>query len=161
MTSAAVDFLSGVAGGVTCVYIGQPLDTVKVKLQSFPHLYKSSLSCLKQTYLKDGIYRGLYAGTVPALAANIAENAILFMSYGMCQRAICVLSNKKDIYELNSLQNAVSGSLAAFFASIALCPTELVKCKLQAAREVSGSVGMYLNRKNKIHITFILKIIYE
>lgn len=66
------------------------------------------------------------------------------MSYGMCQRTICILSNKNDLNELNSLENAVSGSLAAFFASLALCPTELVKCKLQAAREISGSVAMYV-----------------
>jgi len=31
--------------------------------------------------------------------------------------------------------NGVSGFLAAFWSSLALCPTELVKCRLQAMRE--------------------------
>lgn len=44
-------------------------------------------SCFKTTFAKDGI-RGLYAGTVPALAANIAENSVLFAGYGVCQKAV-------------------------------------------------------------------------
>uniref|UniRef100_A0A8R1EFZ7 Mitochondrial carrier protein n=1 Tax=Caenorhabditis japonica TaxID=281687 RepID=A0A8R1EFZ7_CAEJA len=38
---------------------------------------------------------------------------------------------------MSPLQNAFSGSLAAVFAATVLCPTELVKCKLQAAREMN------------------------
>merc|ERR1712107_19259 len=49
------------------VYVGQPLDTVKVKMQTFPHLYPNLIECTKQTLLKDGVARGLYAGTVPLL----------------------------------------------------------------------------------------------
>jgi solute carrier family 25 ornithine transporter 2/15 len=41
-------------------------------MQTFPNLYKSAYKCFVETYAKDGIRRGLYAGTVPALAANIA-----------------------------------------------------------------------------------------
>lgn len=44
-------------------------------------------SCFKTTFASDGI-RGLYAGTVPALAANIAENSVLFAGYGVCQKAV-------------------------------------------------------------------------
>jgi solute carrier family 25 ornithine transporter 2/15 len=69
MSSASVDFFSGVAGGIACVYVGQPLDTIKVKLQTYPNLYKNAFTCLKQTYSRDGIYKGLYAGTVPALVS--------------------------------------------------------------------------------------------
>ncbi len=87
MNSAALcDFLSGIAGryfvffidfivkffnlGATAsVYIGQPLDTIKTKLQTFPHRYKNFIDCARKTFYKDGIH-GLYAGTVPALMAN-------------------------------------------------------------------------------------------
>ena len=31
---------------------------------------------------------GLYAGTVPSLAANVAENSILFAAYGACQKMV-------------------------------------------------------------------------
>lgn len=91
---------------------------------------------------KDGIYRGLYAGTVPALTANISENAVLFMSYGLCQKALLKATRKNETNDLNSLENALAGSSAAFFASLVLCPTELVKCRLQSAREISNSTSM-------------------
>lgn len=60
------------------VYVSQPLDTVKVKMQTFPHLYKGMSHCLVQTFKKDGFVRGLYAGTLPAVVANVAENSVLF-----------------------------------------------------------------------------------
>ena len=56
-----IDLLAGTAGGVANVYAGQPLDTVKVKVQTFPNLYSNWVVCLKDTYKLDGI-RGLYAG---------------------------------------------------------------------------------------------------
>lgn len=66
------------AGGVALVYVSQPLDTVKVKMQTFPHIYKGMVNCLTVTFKKDGIIRGLYAGTTPAIVANVAENSVLF-----------------------------------------------------------------------------------
>lgn len=58
--------------------VSQPLDTVKVKMQTFPSMYKGMSSCLLETFRKDGFIRGLYAGTLPAIIANVAENSILF-----------------------------------------------------------------------------------
>ena len=66
-------------GGVAWVYVSQPLDTVKVKMQAFPTVYKGMVDCLSQTFKKDGIVRGLYAGTLPSIAANVAENSVLFV----------------------------------------------------------------------------------
>jgi solute carrier family 25 ornithine transporter 2/15 len=68
------------------------------------------------------------------------------MSYGLCQKAICGITFKKDIQQLSSLENAMAGSSAAFFASLVLCPTELVKCKLQSAREMSNNTSMLVLR---------------
>lgn len=64
------------------------------------------------------------------------------MSYGLCQKAICKISFTNKVEELNSFQNALAGSSAAFFASLVLCPTELVKCRLQSARELSNSTNI-------------------
>lgn len=46
---------------------------------------------------------------------------------------------------MNTIENALAGSSAAFFASLVLCPTELVKCRLQSARETSNksNIGPY------------------
>lgn len=127
-----------ISAGIACVLVGQPLDTMKVKMQTFPHLYRNSLVCFKETLLKEG-FRGFYSGTVPALAANIAENSVLFCAYGVCQNAVQLIVKKETPQSLNALENASAGFLAAFFSSFSLCPTELIKCRLQAMRETRAS----------------------
>lgn len=161
-----IDLLAGSAGGTANVIVGQPLDTIKVKMQTFPHLYTNTMICFKQTLLKvcfcfffiifnhslikyslkEGIRKGLYAGTLPALLANVAENSVLFCAYGFCQK-IVQFTTKKD--SCNTLENATAGFLAAFFSSFTLCPTELIKCKLQALRETGkGSIGAFELTRN-------------
>ncbi|XP_037027453.1 mitochondrial ornithine transporter 1-like [Bradysia coprophila] len=132
----AIDFTGGSLGGVALVYVSQPLDTVKVKMQTFPHLYKGMMDCLVKTYRNDGFARGLYAGTIPAVVANVAENSVLFAAYGGCQSLMAKIEGKAEVNDLSPLSNATAGFLAAFFSSFTLCPTELIKCKLQALREV-------------------------
>ncbi len=90
---------------------------------------------------KEGIFRGLYAGTVPSLAANVAENSVLFAGYGICQKVIARAAGVSSVTELNTFHNGSAGFLAAFFSSLVLCPTELVKCRLQALRETQGGRG--------------------
>ncbi|KAF5280497.1 hypothetical protein FQA39_LY18042 [Lamprigera yunnana] len=121
--------------GVALVYVGQPLDTIKVKMQTFPTLYKGMGNCLKETLIVDGVRKGLYAGTVPALVSNITENSVLFLFYGLCQKFMQKVTHTEKVEDLSTFSNACSGFLAAFFSSVAICPTELVKCKLQAMYE--------------------------
>jgi solute carrier family 25 ornithine transporter 2/15 len=81
------------------------------------------------------------------MAASIAENSVLFCAYGFCQQF--VLYFKSNDQKVNStigqtksltvLDNALAGFFAAFFSSFTLCPTELIKCKLQALRETGHS----------------------
>lgn len=61
------------------MYVSQPLDTVKVKMQAFPTVYKGMSDCLIQTLKKDGVVRGWYAGSVPSVVANVSENSVLFV----------------------------------------------------------------------------------
>nr|NP_572639.2 uncharacterized protein Dmel_CG1628, isoform B [Drosophila melanogaster]AAF46607.2 uncharacterized protein Dmel_CG1628, isoform B [Drosophila melanogaster] len=135
-----IDFLAGSLGGAAQVYVSQPLDTVKVKLQTFPEAYRGMLDCFLSTYRKDGVLRGLYAGSVPAVFANVAENSVLFAAYGGCQKFVAFCVGKETAGDLTTVQNACAGSLAACFSTLTLCPTELIKCKLQALREMKNFV---------------------
>ncbi|XP_066602842.1 mitochondrial ornithine transporter 1 [Prorops nasuta] len=138
LISGVIDFLSGSLGGLASTYVGQPLDTVKVKMQTFPSMYKGMTNCFVSTLKSDGIRRGLYAGTIPAVVANVAENSVLFAAYGTCQKIIAHFLGLSKTEDLTSFGNACAGSFAAFFSSLTLCPTELIKCKLQAMREVES-----------------------
>nr|XP_040582108.1 mitochondrial ornithine transporter 1-like [Lepeophtheirus salmonis] len=137
-----VDFIAGSLGAIVGVYIGKPLDTLKVKMQAFPHLYPNLVTCCKETWNKEGVVRGLYAGTVPSLVGNVAENSVLFAAYGICQNLVAKKVGRCKVDELTLFHNGTAGFMAAFWSSIVLCPTELVKCKLQTMREVSSLKGL-------------------
>jgi solute carrier family 25 (mitochondrial ornithine transporter) member 2/15 len=109
-------------------------------MQTFPHLYNNMVTCTLQTFRKDGVIRGLYAGTLPAIVANVAENSVLFAAYGGCQSLVAKVQGIDNLQNLTPLSNASAGFLAAFFSSFTLCPTELIKCKLQALREVQPTL---------------------
>lgn len=79
----------------------------------------------------EGFFRGLYAGAVPSLMANVGENAVLFVAYGQCQKMWARVLGKRSADDLNPLENAMAGSTAAFFSAMWLCPTEHIKCQLQ------------------------------
>ncbi|XP_008936032.1 PREDICTED: mitochondrial ornithine transporter 1-like [Merops nubicus] len=135
---AAIDLTAGAAGGTACVVTGQPFDTAKVKMQTFPDMYKGVVDCFVKTYKQVG-FRGFYKGTTPALVANIAENSVLFMCYGFCQQIVRRIVGVDRKTKLSDLQNAAAGSFASAFATLVLCPTELVKCRLQAMHEMQLS----------------------
>ncbi|XP_075690415.1 mitochondrial ornithine transporter 1-like isoform X2 [Rhinoderma darwinii] len=130
-----INMTSGAMGGVACVLSGQPFDTAKVKMQTFPFMYRGFIDCAVRIYHKEGL-RGMYHGTVPALLANVSENAVLFASYGVCQSLVCHVLGMQDPSQLRDYHKATAGSLASVFSSLVLCPTELVKCRMQTQYEM-------------------------
>jgi len=107
-----VDLLAGVNGGFASVFVGQPLDTVKVKMQLFPKMYGGMISCLSNTVRQQG-FRGLYAGILPALVSNGADNAIMFGTYGQCQKIVAQVRGTGNTTDLNYIENAAAGSFAS------------------------------------------------
>ena len=132
-----IDFTAGVVGGALCSYVGQPMDTVKVKMQTFPNLYKNSIRCTIDIFKNQGFLK-FYAGAVPAAAANVAETSVLFLCYGQCSKAVAYIAGTER-NRITLFQKACSGSFASFFAAFALCPFELVKCRMQTLREIQGN----------------------
>ena len=106
-------------------------------MQTFPKDNPGVINCFMKTLRQDGIRRGLYAGATPSLVANIGENAVLFMAYGQCQKIIANLRGFESPEHMDPLGNAMSGSSAACFSSLILCPTEHIKCQLQVRREMA------------------------
>jgi solute carrier family 25 ornithine transporter 2/15 len=47
----------------------------------------------------------------------------------------------------SDLQNAAAGSFASAFAALVLCPTELVKCRLQTMYEMETSGKIAASQK--------------
>ncbi|GAA0139239.1 transporter [Lithospermum erythrorhizon] len=104
MGDATKDMVSGTVAGVSQLVIGHPLDTIKVKLQSSQHNISASSSG--------------------------AMNAVVFTLRDQLES----LSRSNNIGEqpLTVMQHVSCGAGAGVAVATLACPTELIKCRLQA-----------------------------
>lgn len=134
MADAAKDLTAGTMGGVAQLLVGHPFDTIKVKLQSqpppspgVPPKYKGAIDAVKQTLASEGP-RGLYKGMGAPLATVAAFNAVLFTARGQMEALLRTAPGAP----LSISQQFICGSGAGVAVSFLACPTELIKCRLQA-----------------------------
>lgn len=133
--------LSGSFGSVCCVMAGQPFDVVKLRLQTqaTPSLagpqrsYTGLTNCFSSILRREGVL-AMWRGATPALASAFVENSIVFTMNGVFKRMLAGNGNTK---ELTLAQNSCAAGLAGFFSSTAMCPAEVVKCRLQFAQGAS------------------------
>nr|CAH7722292.1 unnamed protein product [Callosobruchus chinensis] len=136
----SLDFIAGWFGGMAGVVVGHPLDSVKVLLQSQDcrnPKYTGSIHCFRTLLKNDGI-RGLYRGVYSPLMGVAGVNAIVFGVYGTCLR------NMSDPDSLKS--HALAGAAAGLLQSFVCGPVELVKSRMQVARD--GCQSTYQCFKN-------------
>nr|CAH7747243.1 unnamed protein product [Callosobruchus chinensis] len=105
-------------------------------MQAFPTLYRNAFECLTKTVRHDGI-RGLYAGTLPSLVTSTSEYSILFFSYGGVKKFMKNMMGVPYSQNMSNLFYGTAGSLSSFFSSLTICPTELVKARVQVQRELA------------------------
>ncbi|KAM0914774.1 hypothetical protein ACQ4PT_011289 [Festuca glaucescens] len=134
MGDIAKDLTAGTVGGIANLVVGHPFDTIKVKLQSQPcpapgqlPKYAGALDAVKQTVAAEGP-RGLYKGMGAPLATVAAFNALLFTVRGQME----ALLRSEPGAPLTVNQQVVAGAGAGLAVSFLACPTELIKCRLQA-----------------------------
>eukprot|EP00250_Pteridium_aquilinum_P017886 c23825_g1_i2 orf=132-1016(+) len=134
MADAAKDLAAGTFGGMAQLVVGHPFDTIKVKLQSqpppspaFQPKYAGAIDAVKQTLAHDGL-RGLFKGMGAPLATVAGLNAILFTARG---QMVALLQTEPGA-PLSISQQIVCGAGAGVAVSFPACPTELIKCRLQA-----------------------------
>ncbi|GAB2226211.1 hypothetical protein Droror1_Dr00022012 [Drosera rotundifolia] len=134
MGDVAKDLAAGTVGGAAQLVVGHPFDTIKVKLQSQPALlhgqtpkYAGAMDAVRQTVAAEGP-RGLYKGMAAPLATVAALNAVLFSARGQME----ALLRLEPGAPLSVGQQVVCGAGAGLAVSFLACPTELIKCRLQA-----------------------------
>ncbi|KAL0430383.1 UNVERIFIED_CONTAM: Mitochondrial carnitine/acylcarnitine carrier-like protein [Sesamum radiatum] len=148
MGDVAKDLTAGTVGGAAQLICGHPFDTIKVKLQSQPTplpgqppKYAGAIDAVKQTLAAEGP-RGLYKGMGAPLATVAAFNAVLFTVRGQME----TLLRSAPGVPLTVSQQVVCGAGAGVAVSFLACPTELIKCRLQAqstlATAGSGTVAI-------------------
>ncbi|WVZ57737.1 hypothetical protein U9M48_008084 [Paspalum notatum var. saurae] len=138
MGDVAKDLTAGTVGGAAQLVVGHPFDTIKVKLQSqpTPPRYAGAGDAVRQTLAAEGA-RGLYKGMGAPLATVAAFNAVLFTVRGQME---AVLRSEPGA-PLTVGQQVVAGAGAGVAVSFLACPTELIKCRLQAQSALAGAVS--------------------
>ncbi|PSC71230.1 Mitochondrial carnitine acylcarnitine carrier [Micractinium conductrix] len=121
----AVDLASGTAAGIAQLLVGHPFDTVKVVMQTSAGGVSagSAVRRVVGTLGPLGFYRGMGA----PLATVAAYNALVFSSWGAVERVL-----SPDGAPLTGGQAMLAGAIAGVPVSLLACPTELLKCRLQA-----------------------------
>ncbi|KAI5642004.1 hypothetical protein M9H77_00201 [Catharanthus roseus] len=141
MGDVAKDLTAGTVGGAAQLIVGHPFDTIKVKLQSQPPplpgqppKFSGALDAVRQTLAAEGP-SGLYKGMGAPLATVAAFNAVLFSVRGQME----TLLRSEPGAALSVSQQVVCGAGAGVAVSFLACPTELIKCRLQAQSALASS----------------------
>ncbi|CAG8494293.1 15347_t:CDS:2 [Acaulospora morrowiae] len=121
------DFVAGNFAGMAQVFVGQPLDTIKVRLQIENTKFKGPMDCLMQTVRKEG-FLALYKGMASPLVGIGAVNALLFAAYSRIKSIQATsLDEQLPLHKI-----AIAGAGAGAVNSVLASPVELLKIKMQA-----------------------------
>mmetsp|Transcript_17705 Transcript_17705/g.24760 ORF Transcript_17705/g.24760 Transcript_17705/m.24760 type:complete len:307 (+) Transcript_17705:213-1133(+) len=140
------DLLAGTVGGCGGIIAGQPLDTVKVRLQSprTRHLYTGVLNCFSKVVRQEG-FLALFKGISSPLVGNAPMQAIVFGMNGNANRLmdkhVPYLRKTSSSDDFTKKPNFLRMYLAGTWAGVgqlSVCvPVELVKCKLQVQQDAN------------------------
>ncbi|CAG8490285.1 3295_t:CDS:2 [Cetraspora pellucida] len=132
---AIKECFSGTVSGITQVLVGQPFNTVKVRLQTQPApkpgqplLYSSMLDCVRKTS-KEG-FSAFYKGTTTPLVGIGACVSIQFAVLEQMKRFFNERNENKNFMLTNS-QLFLSGSAAGIANSVLSGPIEHIRTRLQ------------------------------
>ncbi|KAM7500774.1 hypothetical protein LguiA_025188 [Lonicera macranthoides] len=131
-SSGYKDYVAGLLAGVSTVIIGHPFDTVKVKLQKHNTeakgiKYRSGLHCTTRVLKTEGV-RGLYRGATSSFVGVAFESSLLFGIYSQAKQSLQggVQSGTPQPHVI-----IPSASFGGAIISFVLCPSELMKCRMQ------------------------------
>lgn len=111
----------------------------KIK-QRPPVVYRGAIHCLTHTIRTRGFF-SLYSGLPSPLLGSMAENAVLFLSYGQVKR----LLGERPGHELSLFQLCMAGGVAGGIVSFVLNPFEVIKVQMQVLNSAAldGSRARY------------------
>lgn len=136
-SNAIHDLIAGGVAGSAGIVIGHPMDSIKVRLQMASGTSSSAAGAFQLT----GLMRGIAAPF--AMAAFV--NASIFTTFGEASRfwdnylQAVEVKTKGEVASCrkNSIEkNFVCGAATGVISSFLLAPTEHIKCRMQAGREV-------------------------
>ena len=139
------DIFSATIGSILCCYSGQPLDTLKVRMQTSPTIYTSILQSTQKTIKEEGI-KALWKGSVPTALGMAAENATAFGVNEALKRAFPDPNREMDPTARPDLVRPFfMGLFTGLTSALVLLPSEVIKAKTQVlvGNQKASSTDVY------------------
>lgn len=125
------DFVSGSIAGIVSVILGQPLETVKVRMQSQHNLYSSTKDCIKKMYTKEGLI-SFYKGLVSPLFGISFCFGVTFAANSFSKNYLKKRNTKSNkSYQLTQQQFFYCGLFTGLCTSFLNFPIEYIRIILQ------------------------------
>ncbi|XP_005895874.2 mitochondrial brown fat uncoupling protein 1 isoform X1 [Bos mutus] len=135
---------AGLTTGGVAVFIGQPTEVVKVRLQAQSHLhgpkprYTGTYNAYRIIATTEGL-TGLWKGTTPNLTRNVIINCTELVTYDLMKEALV----KNKLLADDVPCHFVSAVVAGFCTTVLSSPVDVVK-----TRFVNSSPGQYTSVPN-------------
>ena len=123
------DTVSGVAGATACAVFGLPFDVAKSRLQAGSG-YSGLGDCMVKTVRTEGPL-ALYRGLMPALGSAVVENAVGITTQRWLRRQLAWVQGLDPDARYSMPTEMALGGATGIFTSIAICPMEVIKVRLQ------------------------------
>jgi len=134
--------LAGGVGGMCLVFVGQPFDTIKVRIQTMEVVkgqeppYKGVVDCALKTMRKEGPF-ALYKGMAAPLYGVTPMYMLCFLGYGIGKEIFTTPEMYKRLSPSDLFFIGLAGATSGLFTTPILAPGERLKCVLQ----VQGQKG--------------------
>lgn len=135
MVASLKDTASGICGAWCCTYAGLPFDVAKVRLQSQQRAaqkYSGVADCMTRIVHHEG-FRSLFRGAIPALSSAVAENAVGITVQRAVHRRLGAFYGDPHT-RFSCPTECFIGAFTGCFTCVAMCPFEVTKVRLQAAK---------------------------
>lgn len=151
----AKDSAAGLLSAVSQTVVGQPFNTVKVRMQVASRPLHGPVSLAASILRSEGV-GGFYKGALPMLLGQQVTNITLFATYQRVRRMLepdyAFVGSSSGHVEACDRHRSIAIAAAGFVAGVAnsfiLCPVELVTVRLQVqsmGRSSSGGVVQCTN----------------
>lgn len=142
------DLFGGTMGGIAQVLVGQPFDTVKVRLQSAPEgTYSGAGDVIKKLIASEGP-SGFYKGTLTPL---IGVGACVSVQFSVNEFMKRYYDEKMGGKPLSLLQFFNCGAVAGFANGFLASPIEHIRIRLQTQTSSEKAFNGPLDCAKKVH----------
>ena len=167
MAEHFVPFVAGASYGLTTVVVGQPLDTVKVRMQGLPSAATlGGFRVAGDLFAKEGI-PGLYRGGLPLFVGGAFMRSAQFGVSGATKtwlnENVTGGKHPNRLFGIFDWEVIVAGAAGGLSRGLVEIPTDFFKTRRQVEhswniREVLDGTGVTLVRNTVLYVAFMVYI---